>query len=103
MANDMRISAIQLNEQELSDLFVPIPWTSRGGFQSLLTRLQKKTDRGSGSIGLSIGEMERIHRYAFKYRNGGWQSRLIRIFGRSLGPDLGMADIRKMLSQQGDS
>jgi hypothetical protein len=31
---------------------------------------------------------ERIHRYAFSYRKGGWQARLLRIFGRTLGPNL---------------
>jgi len=46
--------------------------------------------RGSANRRLVLSGLllDRIARYAFKYRNGGWQSRLRRIFGRTLGPTL---------------
>lgn len=60
-----------------------------GGFQSLLVDLQRQVNRVTGEITLSDEHEERIPRYAFDYRNGGWESRLISIFGRTLGPNLG--------------
>jgi hypothetical protein len=60
-----------------------------GGFQSLMVRLQTRIDRSSGALTLTARDLRRIPMYAFKYRNGGWEDRLIKAFGRALGPDLG--------------
>ena len=60
-----------------------------GGFQAFLVNLQKKVQEDSNRIVLTIHDRERIARYAFDYRGGGWQARLQKIFGRTLGPSLG--------------
>ena len=62
-----------------------------GGFQSLLVGLQKKIDPITGEVELSQDDLRRIPMYAFDYTNGGWETRLIRAFGRTLGPKLGRA------------
>jgi hypothetical protein len=61
---------------------------SDGGFQGLLVALQQRI-RPSGELTLTIRDLERIQRCAFKYKNGGWQRRLKAIFERTLGPTLG--------------
>lgn len=60
-----------------------------GGFQSLLRRLRRRVIRATGQLDLDASDLERIPRYAFDYRNGGWEDRLIAIFSRTLGPHLG--------------
>lgn len=59
-----------------------------GGFQSFLVNLQKRLDRENRTIGLTEEDLKKIPRYAFEYGQGGWEDRLRRIFGRSLGPAL---------------
>ena len=79
---------VQLNQGEVAALFEQDPSTARdGGFQGLLVKVQGGTKNGVAE--LDQGDLERIPRYAFDYRNGGWQDRLLRIFGRALGPRLG--------------
>ena len=76
---------LTLNRIEVSNLFDQDPATkNNGGFQSLLVKLQEKLDKKSFSLSLSPKDIERIFRYSWKYRNGGWQNRLLRIFGRTL-------------------
>jgi hypothetical protein len=53
-----------------------------------------RVDRRSGSLHLGARDLERFARYAFDYRRGGWQGRLQRIFGRTLGPGLGRREWR---------
>ncbi len=60
-----------------------------GGWQTLLTRLQGKVNRTIGELVLDAQDLEQIPRYAFDYGNGGWEDRLLGIFGRTLGPRLG--------------
>jgi hypothetical protein len=62
---------------------------NNGGFQQLLVELQGLMNRDDGSLVLSDEHEEKISRYAFDYKNGGWEERLKRIFSRTLGPDLG--------------
>lgn len=59
-----------------------------GGWQQLMVKLQEITDEATGQIVIDQPLLERIQRYAFTYGNGGWESRLVGIFGRSLGPRL---------------
>ncbi len=81
---------ITLNTVELGILFSQHPLTEgEGGFQSLLVRLQRNTDRRTGELCLAEQDLERIPRYAFDYGNGGWENMLRDIFQRSLGPSLG--------------
>ena len=71
----------KLNFIGLSTLFSQDPSTeSKGGFQSLLVKLQRKTDLLTSCIVLKLKDIERIIRYATKYGNGGWENKLKAIF-----------------------
>ena len=77
----------KLKQQEISELMKADPATERdGGYQGLLVELQRALK--AYEITITKAQMERIHRYAFEYKNGGWQGRLLKIFGRVLGPKL---------------
>jgi len=81
---------IPLTHGEMDALFLQDPGTEGdGGFQSLLVKLQGRVNRTTGEIILTSVLIERIARYAFDYGNGGWEKRLVGIFGRALGPRLG--------------
>lgn len=81
---------ITLSQEEEAVLFRQAAHTaSDGGFQSFLVSLQRKFERNSRRLTLTPKDLERIPRYAFDYGNGGWENRLIAIFGRHLGPNLG--------------
>jgi len=60
-----------------------------GGFQQLLVEFQGLLDRNTGALALSDEHEEKIPRYAFDYKNGGWEGRLKGIFSRTLGANLG--------------
>lgn len=75
---------IRLNQQEISELMQA--QTGRGGFQTLVRRLQRNILINQGSVLLDRRTLEKIIRYAFGYRNGGWQIKLRKIFGRTLRP-----------------
>jgi hypothetical protein len=76
------------DEQRLLNRQAPTT-ESDGGFQGLLVRLRRKLEPETGQLPLDDEELERIPRYAFDYGNGGWESRLLGIFARTLGPSLG--------------
>ena len=76
-----------LNQNELQGLFRPIAGT--GGFQSLLTKLQSQCNQATGAIDLDADDLRRIPVYAFDAGQGGFQSRLVSIFSRTLGAHLG--------------
>jgi hypothetical protein len=81
---------ITLTVGELAELDRQNPATkANGGFQGLLVTLQQKVDRFTRELVLDGRDLDRIARYAFDYKRGGWQGRLTRIFGRTLGPTLG--------------
>lgn len=83
------MQTVFLNESEIAELDRQRPETkARGGWQSLIVTLAQSIDRSAGRLDLSPTMVDRIRRYAFQYRNGGWQARLRRIFGRTLGPNL---------------
>ena len=78
---------IVLNQSEMNELKKPN--AGSGGWQSLLEGLQRKVDYKTGEITLTESDLKRIPKYAFDYGQGGWESRLIAVFGRHLGPKLG--------------
>jgi hypothetical protein len=81
---------VTLNQAERDELFIqPSSTAGDGGFQSLLVGLQSKLEGSSLAIQLSTQELQRIPKYAFDYKNGGWENRLVKIFSRTLGPKLG--------------
>lgn len=78
-----------LDEAERRSLFKQAAATEKdGGWQSLMVGLQRKCDQQTGAIAIDEADVEKIRRYAFTYGNGGWESRLVAIFGRQLGPKL---------------
>jgi hypothetical protein len=78
--------------EELAELDRQQPFTKTdGGWQRLLVTVQERVDRGTRELVLDAGDIERIARYAFDYGHGGWEDRLMFIFGRTLGPELGRA------------
>jgi hypothetical protein len=84
------IKTIRLTVSERDALFRQRPDTRQGGgFQAFLVRLQERMQPESNELRLTIDDRERIARYAFDYHGGGWQARLKKIFGKTLGPNLG--------------
>lgn len=51
--------------------------------------LQAALRRPTKELKLSDDDLDRISKYAFDYKQGGWEDRLKGIFGRTLGPSLG--------------
>jgi len=84
----MRTVTLNPNEIELLGRQDPIT-EGDGGFQKLLVELQYLLNRKTGALSLSDEHEEKIPRYAFDYKNGGWEDRLKGIFSRTLGPNLG--------------
>jgi hypothetical protein len=60
-----------------------------GGWQGLLVDLQTRVRRSDRRLEISDDDVLKIARYAFDYGKGGWESRLVGVFGRTLGPTLG--------------
>jgi hypothetical protein len=84
------MKTVTLNKDEMEILFQQDPSTkSEGGWQSLLVTLQECTDRTTGQCEIATTVLPRIAKYAFDYGNGGWETRLMGIFARTLGPKLG--------------
>jgi hypothetical protein len=87
---------VLLTTDEIGELDRQRPSTrSDGGFQGMLVDFAFRVNRRTGRLDLTPRDIERIPRYAFDYRRGGWQKRLQRIFGRSLGPSLGRRQNRR--------
>jgi hypothetical protein len=81
---------VTLNSNEIATLLRQVPDRGEeGGFDGLVVSLASRLDRGTGALELTPEDLERIPRYAFDYRQGGWQERLQGAFGRSLGAKLG--------------
>jgi hypothetical protein len=74
---------IDLTTGEIAELEKTAPADRRkGGFQSYIVELQNRM-KGQ-SIDLSHNDLVKINRYA-SYTSGGYQTRLKKIFGRTLG------------------
>lgn len=81
---------VTLTPSEITILFRQDPKTEKdGGYQKLLVSLEKRINRSTGEIDLTPDDLEKIPRYAFDYKIGGWEDRLVGIFSRVLGPKLG--------------
>ena len=76
-----------LKPDEIAELDRPV--VGVGGFQSLIRRLQKQVNHATGEIKLSDDDLTNIQHFAFDYEEGGFQNRLLLIFGRALGSQLG--------------
>lgn len=80
------MKTFDLNPEELAELMRDT--AGQGGWQSLLHSLQGQVELATGRITLSDQDIQRVREYAFKYGDGGWESRLRAVFQRHLGPDL---------------
>jgi len=60
-----------------------------GGFQNYLVQLGYRVDDISGELSLDDLDMEKINRYATAYGRGGYETRMFKIFGRTLGAHFG--------------
>jgi site-specific DNA-methyltransferase (adenine-specific) len=80
---------ITLSADEIMDILKQDPTTEKdGGWQGLLVGFQKRLNKTTGNITITAADMAQIQRYAYHYKKGGWQNRLLGIFGRTLGPRL---------------
>jgi hypothetical protein len=93
---------VHLNEAEHQELFRDDGANQTGGFQNLIRKLREQCIGRSHVQGVPVvicdldaGDQERIPRYAFDYKGGGWENRLKAIFGRVLGPYLGRGELAK--------
>lgn len=59
----------------------------QGGFQGLIEKLQNNVDKNTGRIYVSQDDVVRIKDYHNKYGGGGFQGRLIQIFGSHIDFD----------------
>jgi len=84
----MQTITLKPSEIEILDRQDPLTETD-GGFQKLLVDLQYSLNRQTGALSLSDEHEEKIPRYAFGYKNGGWEDRLKGIFSRTLRANLG--------------
>ena len=81
------MQTVILTPDEIEILDRQDPVTEKdGGFQNLL---QGSLNRQTGALSLTDEHKEKIPRYAFDYKNGGWEHRLIGVFSRTLGKNLG--------------
>lgn len=81
---------VELTLDEIRELNRQDPDTRRdGGFQSFMVRLQGNVNPATHDIRLDDDDLDDIPRYAFDYKHGGWETRLLAIFSRTLGPKLG--------------
>jgi hypothetical protein len=84
---------VVLDADEIAELRRQAPETaSDGGFQRFLVRLQSQMNYSTQELKLNDQDLADIPRFAFDYKQGGWQSRLMAIFARTLGPRLGKDD-----------
>jgi hypothetical protein len=81
---------IKLTYGELKLLLKQDPESAGGGgFQNYLVQLGYRVDDESGELELDSEELSKITKYATEYGEGGFQSRIRKIFGRTLGQPLG--------------
>jgi hypothetical protein len=74
-----------LTTEEIAELFRQDPSTAKdGGFQAFIVALQKQTIRATSEIKLDEDDLERIRKYAGDSKHGGFQKRILDIFGRLL-------------------
>ncbi len=76
---------LRLNRIEIDTLrSLPSQHKNKSGFANFIFRLGEKVDANTGSITLSKPEVQRIQRYIKRYKTGGYQSLLKKVFKRPL-------------------
>lgn len=75
---------VPLSGEEIAELVDEKATHGTGGWQSLWSALLKKFDKATGKITLTPELRARIYRYYREYGQGGWQTRVKRVFRREL-------------------
>jgi hypothetical protein len=75
-----------LTREEIARLDEPMKGVS--SFQKFINRLQNQINRATATFRLNAEDVNCIQHSAFDYEQGGFQDRLVAIFGRVLGPTL---------------
>ncbi len=81
---------IDLSKNEVAEINRRV--NGSGGFETFLRKLQDQLNPATGAVKLSAEDLDYIPHAAFDYTDGGFESRLLKIFGRVLGPKLGRED-----------
>ena len=69
---------IKLNDEQKNELRKDI--SGNGGFQSLMIELQNKFDSSASVLIINNQELlEKVIKYAYQYKSGGYQNRLKKI------------------------
>ncbi len=85
-----KLKFVELNKEEYKELCRQDRETKKdGGFQGFMVGLQEKTNTATQTVKLTEKDLEKIPEMAFDSGKGGWEDRLVKIFGRTLGPKLG--------------
>ena len=78
---------VDLTDDELAALNQPV--NGQGGFQDFMRHLQSQVNAATKTIKLTDDDLAEIPRFAFDYKQGGFEGRLLKTFARELGPNLG--------------
>ena len=82
-----KLHFLELNAAEVAELNRPARGV--GGFQSFIERPQSQVNHATATIKVTNDDVAEIQHYAFDFKQGGFQERLLFIFGRVLGAKLG--------------
>ena len=76
---------LRLHRSEIDTLrSLPSQHRNKSGFANFIFRLGERVDPNTGSITLSRPEVQRIQRYIKRYKTGGYQLMLKKVFKRPL-------------------
>lgn len=82
---------LELNDEEIAELTRPA--NGIGGFQDLFRKLQSQLNQTVKTVKLTDEDLDRIPHVAFDVGQGGFEDRLVQVFGRLLGPGLKLPDV----------
>lgn len=82
---------VDLNSDEIGEIDRQV--NGKGGIEDFLRALQKQVNHSTKTVKLSDEDLAKIPHFAFDMKQGGWETQLMKIFGRALGPRLGREDV----------
>jgi hypothetical protein len=75
---------IKLVVGEIRELMkIPHTWRSKNGFYCFMVEIQWRLDEDTGEVEFDDVDLRKLHLYMQR----GYKLRLLKIFGRTLGPD----------------
>lgn len=79
------MTLLRLNGKEVAILrSLPSAHRNKSGFANFIFKLGERVNPNSGAITLTRPEVKRIQRYIKRYKSGGYQTMLKKVFKRSL-------------------